>query len=461
MSIFHILLRVAATIFVVEGAVMLLLTSVEGLAPHWLSIFDAVLLVALSAPLILLFVLKPYAERRTRDIEAARRQAENASRAKNDFLAHMSHELRTPLNAVIGFGQLLQYNPAEPLSATQKEYTDNIIFSGEHLLEIINGMLDLAAIEADRMHISFEDVHTKALFDDCIALLRPMADARSVTLVNDVNPSAHALVLADVVRLKQAVLNLLSNAIKYNKPGGRVTLDGTLTEDGHFRISIADTGAGISPEHFDSIFKPFDRLGIETTKPIEGTGIGLTVTQKLVKMMNGRIGFESEVGKGSTFWIEMPLAAPRTELMWVDDLSTGVPPVDEDHKVLISLVNKMSDHAISHKDVGAVIDEVLAYTLYHFEREETVMAACGYPDLPAHRIQHQNLAKKATVLADTWRQNQSSEVMAELLEFLRAWLVQHIMEQDRRIGPYAQGHTDDIERALAELAARKSVGMPA
>ena len=164
----------------------------------------------------------------------------------------------------------------------------------------------------------------------------------------------------------------------------------------------------------------------------------------------------------------MPLAAPRTELIWADDLSTGVPPVDEDHKVLISLVNKMSDHALSQKDVAAVIDEVLAYTLYHFEREEAVMAACGYPGLPwrdgrqqvvrrlpEHRVQHQKLAEKAVRFANTWRQNESAEVMAELLEFLRTWLVQHIMNEDRRIGPYAQGRMDEIERALGELELRK------
>ena len=456
MSIAQILIRITAIIFFVEGLVMAALLPFENLPLHAAVLIDAVMLVVLSAPLMFVLVLKPYVKARTDELERARLQAEQANRAKDEFLAHMSHELRTPLNAVIGFGQLLQYNPAEPLSTAQQEYAKSIVFSGEHLLEIINGMLDLASIEAGRMTISLEDVHTQDLFDECVGLMQPAASKRDVQLINAAHANAHALIRADQVRLKQALLNLISNAIKYNTDGGQVELTGALRDDGTFRIAVRDTGNGIASEHFDSIFKPFDRLGVETTRPIEGTGIGLTVTKKLIEVMNGRIGFESTVGEGSVFWIDLPLSAPLTELQWKQSMSTGIGSVDDDHRVLIDLVNKMSDHALGPDAVDRVLDEVLSYTLYHFEREETVMAACAYPGLDAHRQAHRKLADKALQLAHSWRESRRMSVVHELRLFLRAWLVKHIMEEDRAFAPYAETAMDRIEAALVDLEARKS-----
>ena len=456
MSITQILIRIAAIIFFVEGVIMAGLLFFDDLPLHATVLIDGVLLVALSSPLMFALVLKPYVKARTEEIERARLFAEQANRAKDEFLAHMSHELRTPLNAVIGFGQLLQYNPAEPLSDTQTEYANSIVFSGEHLLEIINGMLDLASIEAGHMTITLEDVHTQDLFDECLSLLQPMATKREVKLESVSSTNAHALIRADQVRLKQALLNLLSNAIKYNKTGGKVALRGCLTDDGRYKIFVEDTGFGIAPEHFDSIFKPFDRLGVETTKPIEGTGIGLTVTKKLIEAMQGRIGFESKLGEGSVFWLELPLAAPLTELQWQESMSTGVASVDDDHRVLIGLVNKMSDHALGQGEIDGVLDEILSYTLYHFEREEAVMQACGYPGFDSHRTAHKKLAAKAVHLAQEWQRNHRMGVVHELRLFLRAWLVKHIMEEDRAFKPYAETAMDRIEDALVELEERNA-----
>lgn len=451
MSGLSILLRITAIIFVVEGLIMLALSQFEGLSTQAATAIDAVLLVLISSPFIFVLVIRPYVDAQTRDHRIAKEAAERSNCMKDEFLAHMSHELRTPLNAVIGFAQLLQHNPGEPLSEAQTDYANSIIISGEHLLELINDMLDLAAIEADQVRLNLEDFPAKALLEECVVLLRPAAARNAISLHNDLAEGADVVLCADQVRLKQALLNLLSNAVKYNVEGGAVTLDGRATDDGYFRISVTDTGPGIAPEHFDQIFEPFDRLGVQSTHAIEGTGIGLTVTKKLVQLMRGRIGLESSSGEGSTFWIEMPLAAPRPQLVWNEDLSVGIEALDADHKVLVALLNKVSDHSLSHAEVGEVLDELLAYSSYHFVREEALMAACGYPDQVAHQKVHRTLAAKATKLAAQWRESENPEVIAELLDFLRAWLVKHIMEEDKRIGHHAQGHEAEIARALEAL----------
>lgn len=455
MSGFSILLRITAIIFLVEALVMVALSRLEGLSVEVATALDAAFLVLLSSPFIFVLVIKPYVDAQTRDLRKAKETAEDASSTKDEFLAHMSHELRTPLNAVIGFAQLLQHNPAEPLSGTQHEYANSIVFSGEHLLEIINGMLDLAAIEADQVHMTMEDVQASSLFDECVTLMHPAADSRKVALVNRASDHDQLLLHTDAVRLKQALLNLLSNAIKYNRIDGSVTVDGAPLGDGYYRISVIDTGRGIERKHYDNIFEPFDRLGVDATRSIEGTGIGLTVTRKLVELMQGRIGFESQVGEGSTFWIEVPMATAQAELVWNEDLSVGVEQIDADHKVLVALVNKVSDHGLGHKEVDAVLTELLAYTLHHFRREEAMMAACGYPDLAAHQMAHENLATKATQLAAAWKKSESPELIVELLDFLRAWLVKHIMEEDKKIASYARGHEVEIERALQNISPNK------
>lgn len=445
------LLRIAAIIIFVEGMIMLFLSRFDALSTPITTVIDVVLLVFISSPFIFILVIKPYVDARTREIHKAKEVAERANSTKDEFLAHMSHELRTPLNAVIGFAQLLQHNPGEPLSPAQTDYTDSIVYSGKHLLEIINGMLDLAAIEADQVRLSMEDINAKALIDECVALMRPVAEGRNVTLLNhaskDFSPQLHT----DVVRLKQALINLLANAIKYNVAGGAVTLEGRTVGDGFFRVSVTDTGKGIAQEHFKNIFEPFDRLGVESTHSIEGTGIGLTVTKKLVEKMSGRIGFESQKGKGSTFWVEIPLAERQNQLIWSEDLSVGVEEIDADHKALVELLNKVSDHTLSYREVGGVLNELLAYTAGHFQREEAVMKACGFPQLAEHAQVHQALAAKATNLAHDWQQSQNPEIISELLDLLRAWLVKHIMEEDKAIGRHIHGHEAEVDNALKEI----------
>jgi signal transduction histidine kinase/ActR/RegA family two-component response regulator len=234
----------------------------------------------------------------------AMEQAERANMAKSDFLSRMSHELRTPLNVVLGFGQLLEMRGS--LDARDAEAVDQILRAGRHLLELINEVLDLSRIESGRMTVSPEPVEVAELADEALDLIRPLADERHVELHADLG-CCHRHVVADRQRLKQVLLNLLSNAVKYNRDGGDVTISCTEGAPGRLRLNVIDTGPGIPAALMERLFQPFERLGAEGGR-VEGTGLGLALSQQLAKLMDGEIGVESRAGAGSTFWIELAFA---------------------------------------------------------------------------------------------------------------------------------------------------------
>jgi signal transduction histidine kinase/AmiR/NasT family two-component response regulator len=242
-----------------------------------------------------------------RDLTVASAQAEKANRAKSEFLSSMSHELRTPLNAIIGFGQLLA-NEARANTPEQRQmYVGHIVKAGDHLLALINEILDLARIESGRLSLSLETVALDDLLRECRTMSQPQAAERDVQLLFPQAGDVH--VAADRIRLKQVLLNLLSNAIKYNRKHGAVVVEWTRPTPQRVRLSVRDTGAGLQPEQLAELFQPFNRLGQEATA-IEGTGIGLVVTKRLVEMMGGEIGVRSTPGAGSVFWIDLNGAGP-------------------------------------------------------------------------------------------------------------------------------------------------------
>ncbi len=242
-------------------------------------------------------------ERTERNLVRAKEEADAANRAKSEFLSRMSHELRTPLNAVLGFAQVLEADPNAPLDETQAQAVAQIINGGEHLLALINEVLDLAQVERGRISLTLEKVEPRALIDDCLPVIALPAQRRGIRVVDRTTDRTVPAVKADYIRLKQILLNLLSNAVKFNHEGGTVALDCQTVTTGWLRISVSDTGPGIAADEMDQLFVPFSRLSAK----VEGTGIGLTISRQLVELMGGRIGVDSDPGEGSAFWIELPL----------------------------------------------------------------------------------------------------------------------------------------------------------
>lgn len=236
-------------------------------------------------------------------LSAAYEEAERANRAKSDFLSSMSHELRTPMNSILGFGQLLECDPSLP--DEQQDNVREILRAGRHLLALINEVLDLAKVESGRIDLSIEPVRLAPLITECTTLLQVIADSRSIAL--HVGELGDISVRADRTRLKQALLNLLSNAVKYNHPEGEVWLRVEPDSPGLLRIDVIDSGPGIPADKQCQLFEPFNRLDAEQTE-IEGTGIGLTLTRRIIEMMGGSVGVESAPGQGSRFWIILPAA---------------------------------------------------------------------------------------------------------------------------------------------------------
>ncbi|QSR34605.1 hypothetical protein CFI10_06305 [Marinobacterium iners] len=242
------------------------------------------------------------------------------SRAKTDFLATMSHELRTPLNAILGFSQLLQHD-AE-LNEDQRDSVEEISRAGHHLLALVNDVLDLVKIESGHLDLLIQDVQVAPIIADCCSLLAPAAQSNQIQLNNDCQGPWS--VQADSTRFKQAFLNLLSNAIKYNNRGGRVDIHCHTTSEGFLRISLSDTGSGISTERMQQLFQPFNRLDMKNSH-IEGTGIGLAIVKSLITNMNGRVGATSTPNVGSCFWLELPLVSVSSETN-TDDASQAPAP---------------------------------------------------------------------------------------------------------------------------------------
>ena len=233
--------------------------------------------------------------------------AEQASRAKSEFISSMSHELRTPLNAILGFAQLLQFDDTASFRDRDRAAIASIISGGEHLQSLINEVLDLAKLESGKFTVDIIETSPLDMLEVCLDMSYSVAKKAGIHILDETLGQDLPIILTDPKRFRQVLLNLISNAIKYNCDQGTVTLTAKTTTDDMLRFSVTDTGPGIPKDKHDLIFTPFTRLDMEGEAK-EGTGIGLTITKNLMELMNGRIGFESTPGKGSTFWIDLPIA---------------------------------------------------------------------------------------------------------------------------------------------------------
>lgn len=240
-------------------------------------------------------------------LRSAQRAAEQSSRAKTVFLTSISNEFRTPLITILELAERLRAEPASSLTKEQLASIGHITNAGRHLLGLVTQVLDMSRIETGELKLNMEPVRTGQLIPPCLSLVALAAEKKGVSLIDDCSAAADWIVWADRAMVKQALLNLLSNAVKFNREGGRVTISCQRAGTAYLRISVADTGIGIASDWKNELFEPFSRLGAETGN-FQSTGLSLAISKQLIDRMRGRIGYESTVGLGSTFWIELPLA---------------------------------------------------------------------------------------------------------------------------------------------------------
>ncbi len=314
----------------------------------------------------------------TEQLRRARDTAEEASRAKSEFLSSMSHELRTPLNAILGFAQLLRSSQKHPLNERQQRQVEQIYKSGNHLLNLINEVLDLARIEAGHINLSLESIRLADVLDDACTTLAPIAAQHGIRVLPPPRAQADLWLLADYTRLKQVLINLLTNAVKYNRADGSVRIDCRSSGD-HVRIRVCDTGQGIPAEKLGQLFQPFSRLGAENGR-IEGTGVGLALTKKILEQMQGRIGVSSQPGVGSEFWFELPLAERQATAA---DLSPAIQAMPESPAANRCQVLYIEDNPANQRLLQELFEDLDGFSLHCAHSAELGLELAGSlaPDL--------------------------------------------------------------------------------
>ncbi|MGH2721601.1 MAG: ATP-binding protein [Actinomycetota bacterium] len=340
--------------------------------------------------------------RANEELADAKHEAELANEAKSEFLSRMSHELRTPLNSILGFGQILEL---ATLDEHGRDSVARILQAGTHLLDLINEVLDITRIESGHLALSVSEVDVGEVVAEVLDLVGPLADAGRIALAASTLPTASWQVLADRQRLKQVLLNLLCNAIKYNHPGGRAEVRASGSQKGRVRLEIGDTGPGIAPDKLARLFTPFERIGAETSG-VEGTGLGLAVSKRLVEAMGGEIGVGSRPGEGSTFWIELARAeasalrtdGPHPSVLRLDD-SQGAGPTRSDlegterKKVLYIEDNisnlKVIERLLLYRPLVELLTAVqggLGCELVRYHRPDLVLLDLHLPDMDGDAV---------------------------------------------------------------------------
>jgi nitrogen-specific signal transduction histidine kinase/ActR/RegA family two-component response regulator len=326
-------------------------------------------------------------------LASSKAEAERAGHAKTEFLSRMSHELRTPLNAILGFAQLLEL---DDLTAMQKDNVAHIVSGGRHLLDLINEVLEITRLDVGTTSPSIEPVQVEAIVREAVELVTPLAAQRNITMAAELGHDGSAWIAADQQRLKQVLINLLANAVKYNRDDGTVTVSLKGTED-RIAIRVTDTGLGIAQDQLPKLFTPFERLGADASD-VEGTGLGLTLAQRLTEAMGGTIGVESQPWIGSTFHVELPRTAPPAAEEIPDALMRAAAPGDrpaiegdvtvlyiEDDVANVQLMSKVfSDEP--RIELMTTLHGKLGVELARVHRPDLILLDLNLPDLHGEEV---------------------------------------------------------------------------
>ncbi|MBC6981380.1 response regulator [Caulobacter sp. 17J80-11] len=297
--------------------------------------------------------------------DQARREAENANRAKSVFLANMSHEIRTPLNGVIGVADVLA---SRPLAAPERELVDTIRASGANLRRLLADILDLARVESGKLEIAREPFHLGEAVRTAAALAQPEADEKGLALEVEVDADCEGLVEGDALRVRQVLTNFLSNAVKFT-PAGRVRLSARRTADG-VRLSVSDTGAGLTPEQMARVFERFQQADGSITRRYGGAGLGLAISRELAGLMGGELGAESTPGRGATFWLHLPVTPAAAEAVGPTPATASPEPAEARRLKVLSA----DDHPTNRRLVELLL-EASGAELVSVEDGEQALAA--------------------------------------------------------------------------------------
>jgi len=342
------------------------------------------------------------------ELKKARLEAEKANLSKSEFLSRMSHELRTPMNSILGFAQLMEMSLVNP---AQKERLNHILNSGNHLLKLINEVLDISGIEAGKLTLISEPGQLIEIINEVIDAIQVIANRKNITLELIDSPSNNLFIQADLLRVKQVLLNLIANAINYNKEAGFVKISTELisTEipgSSKLRISIHDSGIGIKAENISKLFQPFERIGADESET-EGTGLGLAIVMKLTKAMGGTVGVESELGVGSTFWIELPQNTNQPSVIRnkeVADKQNALPEDTvfstvlyiEDNTSNIALVKEILDEYKSSVQLETSMYGKQALSLAKRHKPDLILLDLDLPDIKGSEVLEKLLADPQT-----------------------------------------------------------------